>query len=1103
MKNRTLIYQMISFTLVFALTCSLLPVRSVMAEETAPETEKESTEETSPDTDTAWEIIEINSTQDFLSFAKNCSLDAWSYDKSVLLNTDIDLSDTDFDSVPIFTGIFDGKGHTISGFQDSGDGCVAGLFRYVGKNALIRNLNAVGELAASGEKECIGGLVGVNYGTVENCRFIGSVNGESIVGGLAGVNEGTGVIQDCRAEGHITGYNSTGGIAGINHGSLLRCVNRTSINNDSEWVEEDDEMGTGILFSIQVGESGTELFSGVDAGGIAGYSDGVITGCKNYGTIGYEHTGYNIGGIAGRQSGLISLCENAGTVYGRKDIGGIVGQMEPYIEVNEAESLRNAVNKLHDLIAKTIDDMEAGKNAAKRDLDNLAVYSDSAVDSGDALAGQITDFIDDNIDQTQAAADRLHNVKTMLPPVFHTVYAAQDGFADVGASLVAISEELKKRGSPESAEKLDSALSNYKAAEGEVNAAMQAIPDHSGITMEQLETLEQSVSGLSDASYALLNNMNEIAGPQTADFLPAVEDVTAGNPSDDSLQHIKDEMETAAKQLQSSAESLKTAARDAKSITDYINGQPNIRFSKLGNEFTDDRQNLKTQLKNMSDSLQHLNNNASRYSDIVNDDLRAVNNQINLVFNLLADNLINLEELDMEEFYEDVDIENADNITAGKTDNCTNAGIVQGDINVGGIAGAMSIDEEDPEDSAAGNVDYQIGKRYFTKCVITNCVNKGGVTAKKDGVGGIAGYMKHGTVLDSEGYGNVESTEGDYAGGICGESLTVIRHCYALCSVSGNKNVGGIAGYGDTLKDCYSMADCSAKTGKTGAIAGQIADYENTMDEEKSKVSGNYYVSDTLCGIDNISYAGIAEPISYGELLSTAELPAPFRHLKVTFRVEDSYLGEQEVAYGESLRTLNYPAIPEKEGYYGVWPDYSDRKMSGNLLIDGEYKEDVTVVQSAENSEPAAENKQKKPYALVEQRFTEDTVLHVSISDIAPPESASDQPNIIYDISLQHAGIDESDSFAVRLYNPYDKNAEVWGYRNGTWEKLESKVRGQYLQVEMTGTNQEFCVIDCASDIRVTVGCITGCALLFFLLAVLLKKIRKARAKRKAAEPSE
>ena len=92
----------------------------------------------------------------------------------------------------------------------------------------------------------------------------------------------------------------------------------------------------GIFLSISITESEAEIFSGEDTGGIAGYSDGVIIGCSNYGRVGYEHTGYNIGGIAGRQSGVVTSCTNIGTVYGRKDVGGIVGQMEPYIEVDEA-----------------------------------------------------------------------------------------------------------------------------------------------------------------------------------------------------------------------------------------------------------------------------------------------------------------------------------------------------------------------------------------------------------------------------------------------------------------------------------------------------------------------------------------------------------------------------------------------------------------------------------------------------------------------------------------------------------------------------------------------------------------------------------------------
>ena len=119
-------------------------------------------------------------------------------------------------------------------------------------------------------------------------------------------------------------------------------------------------------------------------------------------------------------------------------------------------------------------------------------------------------------------------------------------------------------------------------------------------------------------------------------------------------------------------------------------------------------------------------------------------------------------------------------------------------------------------------------------------------------------------------------------GGICGESLTIIKRCYALCSVTGNKNVGGIAGFADTLKNCYSMAEIQAENGRAGAIAGQVSGYdiadagaEDGSGENAAKVVGNYYVGENVHGINNISYVGVAEPIAYEELLAVEQLPAP------------------------------------------------------------------------------------------------------------------------------------------------------------------------------------------------------------------------------------
>ena len=98
---------------------------------------------------------------------------------------------------------------------------------------------------------------------------------------------------------------NVGGIAGQNLGTLDRCINTGALNSDP-----DQEIPTSV-------------------GGIAGLSRGTIQSCSNSGEIGYQHLGYNMGGIVGLQSGSILQCSNTGQVWGRKDVGGIVGQFAP------------------------------------------------------------------------------------------------------------------------------------------------------------------------------------------------------------------------------------------------------------------------------------------------------------------------------------------------------------------------------------------------------------------------------------------------------------------------------------------------------------------------------------------------------------------------------------------------------------------------------------------------------------------------------------------------------------------------------------------------------------------------------------------------------
>lgn len=744
--RRNLYRAMIGAAVTASLLFSTLPVTEVQAEESTTQT----------GTTQTYERVDIYTVEDLQKFSGQCHVDTWSADKEVHLMADLNLDGVELEPISVFNGFFYGESHTISGFTYEGAGYVTGLFRYIGHAGEIRDLRLEAEIRSNDEKECVGGLVGVNYGTIRNCTFAGTVDGKNITGGIVGINESTGLISDSMVMGRITGYYATGGVAGKNHGMIMSTINQAGINDDTEWVEQDDEMGLAWLRSVDDTNSNVQIHSGVDTGGIAGCSDGYIGLCTNAGRVGYEHTGYNVGGIAGRQAGMVDQCTNNGTVNGRKDVGGIVGQMEPFIELNEAESLRSEVNRLHDLIQKTIRDMQSGKNVVKADTDKLLDYSKQTLDTGKSMADQMSDFADSNMDAADKVSQRVNQVMNMVPNVLNQSDAMRNRLNDLNNNVKKAIQDLNVENRVDSDE-TQSIKDQLEADNNKLQDSLDALDKYVKDIQDILNSddpddkkqqdIEAIIKGddfqnaLTQAStdlYAVLQDVNDLM----AIYGPAL---------DDALQDGFQDLENASKNGEDAISALNAMSDAARAIVNYINAQEEIRFTRLGEQFDQDRQALYDQLSAMNDCLQSISDDTSRYSDVVTQDLLAVNDQINVVFNLLMDQLDVTDDSDVtsiqDSFYQDVSDEQLEESGDGWIENSRNKGIVNGDINVGGIAGSMAIDEEDPEENAAGNVDYTIGNRYVTRCVIRSCVNEGYITAKKDGAGGVAGYMKIGAVV--------------------------------------------------------------------------------------------------------------------------------------------------------------------------------------------------------------------------------------------------------------------------------------------------------------------------------------------------------------------
>lgn len=344
-----------SFSLLLCITIALMNPLSSMA---APEKEADNT-------------LIISSIEDFLTFSENCRLDSYSKNLSVRLESDIDLSGTSFDSIPIFYGTFDGNKHRIKGLSLTSDGSVKGLFRYTQETAIVKNLIIEGKIAPDGSRKTIGGLSGNNAGLIQNCVFSGSVTGSENIGGLVGINEVTGIIENCQVYGAIHGDHFVGGIAGENNGVIRNCENLTKLNTTVE--ENNIEISDITIDSLTSSES---VVTSTDIGGITGANSGVIRNCENHGTIGYQHIGYNIGGISGNNIGYIANCTNYSKIWGRKEIGGIVGQIEPAstldYKADTFQILENQFNTLSELTNRAASNAENNANVNDSDLNTLS-----------------------------------------------------------------------------------------------------------------------------------------------------------------------------------------------------------------------------------------------------------------------------------------------------------------------------------------------------------------------------------------------------------------------------------------------------------------------------------------------------------------------------------------------------------------------------------------------------------------------------------------------------------------------------------------------------------------------------------------------------------
>ena len=911
-----------------------------------------------------------------------------------------------------------------------------------------------------------------------------------------------------------------------------------------------------------------------DTGGIAGRSSGMILTSVNTGTVGYEHVGYNVGGIVGRTDGLVSGCVNQGHVLGRKDVGGIAGQAEPYVELDLSKDtikrLRSELDVLRGLVDDTTGVVENSTTSISNSFSAMTSQMDTAIAAARQLDDQASDYGDEVADEIDRASTLLADTLTKLEPVMDTGEDAMTKLTDATGNLKWAMREM-------AAEMLmaSSALSKTSDGLGKVSDAaedgrdgMSAISEGIKQLLESVDTgddsaASQAISGILSAydslssdkksdknlktGIELLKVANSVASVFTlgSGMAPAMKAVTAGmgllrtasllsNDSDiaratsqiasaigtistiatqmggivgsaaksvsasdhpelaaaltkasdalDGMGSITDGITSATLahtsvalgQMQDGLGGLTDMMGQTRDILHWLNQQDPIKVPRPSAELTNTKDSLFDAVSVINDKMDDINSTMRTASNQLTDKMRAVTAQVSVVSNLMLDAVEEISDPGSKTIYEDESEDLIASQSDGKIENSINRGTIDADMNVGGIAGTMGVENLlDPEEDNKDEGTSLLRTSYTVSAVLTGNINEGSITAKKDMVGGIVGQEELGLVTACESYGDVTGV--NQVGGIAGAASAKLRSNWAKCALSGEKYIGGIVGQGTdsdltdgSLIAINNRAIVSVLEGQqyVGAVSGgQDGDFY-----------GNLFVSDDLQGIDRLSRVGQAEPVTYETLLAQENVPDSFRKLNLTFKADGHIIKKISFDYGASFTLADYPEIPQKNGYYAEWSTPVLDQLHTDTVVNVEYTPYIPSLSSSVTRENG------RPVFFVDGFFGGSNAVQVTQQDIT-----ADVHGVTEQWLLEFTD-DGNETHQIRYLTPGKAKGKVYVKQaDGSWHKVETGSFGSYTTFTTTGTEVEVAFVP--AKLPIWAFCAGGAALLVLLL-LLAKRIK-------------
>ena len=797
-----------------------------------------------------------------------------------------------------FVGELDGDNHKITGLNTSRY-YNAGLFGSM--IGTIKNLTLESATVSGGWY--VGGFSGDLSGSIINCSFSGTVTATGqYVGGLIGKMDKCTLFQNCTNSGAVTGNSSVGGLVGYASNSSIgpagepvgvmdNCVNTGSINGinggsgiagiaaglQSIAVSNSHNSGTvyapscntvaGLITGINVGNmvrcfnegavTGNDYVSGIGSASSGCYNMGNVTG-NNYvgGIVGTSQNtesdlyGTSVGWTSGSASGnylkpSLVGCYNTGTITGNQFVAGITPGK--YI----SGGCFYIQEKVHSQDTRIIETEEGAQGVTEAQLKsqlvvnamNVALYN-QAFSTFDKYywSATTTGYPTFNA-QPGSSPVPVYNVSVSVSPFAAPIEIDGIRFNTKATGSLAQIQLAAGDYSVKIADYADATKQNLHVAGNgaglTLNSGITSIPDGSGGRIFQLSTPEHLhlMHYANGTSFELLN---DIVFTSDKDF-----SLTAGNFYPVlSFTGSLDGKGHSIKNLSIQADSL-----DKVGLFATIGGVNSQRIRNLTLE------NVNIKGRNYVGGIGGATSGAGYKIGATFIDSCRITGVVSGVSNVggfsgggggVISNSSNESSVQGTEY-----IGGLAGNSSGKISNAINKGTIKGLSNVGGIAGSTTSNINSTYNygdvsgiTSVGGITgflsgYSDGYGGNYSGTVTNCMNKGTITATGDGgiIGGIAGTNGYSSglgsgydqlVLGSCNLGIITVNGGRaMAGGIVGENYRKIKACYNAgeINVSGSGYVGGVEGYfgGLTMMSSYSKLESDSSNYNAGRIVAANA----------------------------------------------------------------------------------------------------------------------------------------------------------------------------------------------------------------------------------------------------------------------------------------